>query len=72
MDTDRIASDIPRSLREWRDREDITMNEAAKRLRITQSYYSKLENETSYTRGKLAKRIHQKTQVPVAVLVGAA
>lgn len=72
MNTECVTTDPPRSLSEWRDREEITTDQAAKRLRISQSYYCKLEKRKQRASGKTAKRIHQKTQVPVSVLVGAA
>lgn len=67
-----ITSDIPQTLSDWRAQEQIDTYVAAKRLRISQSYYCRLENGTRHASGEMAKRIHQITQVPVDVLVGAA
>lgn len=70
MNTERVISDAPRSLKEWRDVEEIDQEQAAKRLRISQSYYSKLERGKRRPSGKILKRLHEKTHVPLPVLLG--
>lgn len=72
MSTERVIYDIPQSLREWRDDKQMTTEQAAKRLGISQGYYSHLENGTRCPSGTMAKRLHHKTQVPIPALVGEA
>lgn len=61
----------PLTLKEWRAREALSTYGAAEKLNVSQSFYSKLENNTCGAGGKNAKHIAAITGVPVAVLVGA-
>lgn len=59
-------------LRAWREAHGLSQHEAAKRLRISQSVYSRLERRARACYGEKAKRIMEATGVPLEVLVGAA
>lgn len=67
-----ISSDPPRTLIEWRLDAAYTQLQAAKYLRISQAFYSKLERGCRHASGPMAAKLHAKTHVPIAVLVGAA
>ncbi len=59
------------TLKAWRDALGVTQRDASKRLKMSQSHYSKLERRTHITTGPRARGISEKTGVPVAELVGA-
>lgn len=59
------------TLKAWRRALELNQRDASKRLKLSQSHYSKLERGTHITTGPRARGISEKTGVPVAVLVGA-
>lgn len=60
------------SLAAWREDMGFNQREAAAYLGITQAYYSKLERRTQTPRPTLAKRLRERTGVPLDVLFGIA
>lgn len=62
----------PRSLKEWREARDLKQRDAARKLGISQGYYSKLELGIQTPRPKLAKRLMQRTGLALEVLMGIA
>lgn len=60
------------TLKAWRQARQCSQHEAAAFLGISQGFYSKLERRSQALRGPAAKRIMQKTGVPLEILVGAA
>lgn len=58
-----------RTLKAWRGGR--SQADAAEMLGMSQPHYSRLERGTHVTTGPNAKRISDKTGVPIAVLVGA-
>ena len=60
------------NLLDWREAQRLSQAEAAEVLEISQSLYSKLERGRHFVKGSLAKRLVEKTGVPLAVVVGAA
>lgn len=64
--------EAPRSLKAWRERRTMTQRAAARFLGVTQGYYSKLENQNVAPRPAIAKRLTEKTGVPLASLLGIA
>lgn len=66
------ASRPYRDLKAWRDAHGLSQRDAAKILKISQTYYSRLERRVQTCYGKNAKRIMDATGVPLEILVGAA
>jgi len=60
------------SLAAWRADRGLNQRAAAEFLGITQAYYSKLERGTQTPRPPLAKRLRERTGVPLDVLLGIA
>lgn len=58
------------SLAAWRRAHGFDQREAATFLGISQSYYSKLESLDQSPRRNMAKRLTEKTGVPVDALMG--
>lgn len=58
-----------RTLRAWRRAQHLSQERAAAYLGLSQSHYSKVERRTHALPGDRAKRIAQKTRVPLEVLV---
>jgi transcriptional regulator with XRE-family HTH domain len=59
-------------LAEWRSAARLTQREAAKILQLSQAKYSRLERRAMFARGPLAKRLAEKTGVPILDLLGVA
>lgn len=59
------------NLADWRQARRWTQQQAADFLGISQAFYSKLERRTHNLRGKQAKRVMERTGVPIEILVGA-
>lgn len=70
--TMRTTHTAPANLRAWRSSHRLTQNAAARLLGVTQSYYSKIEKKTCAPRPQIAKRITEKTGVPLASILGIA
>lgn len=62
----------PANLKAWRASRQMDQRAAARFLGVTQGYYSKLENAQSSPRPDIAKRLTEKTGVPLASLMGIA
>ena len=60
------------TLKEWRDAQRLSQEEAGRVLGISAPSYGRLEMGKLFVKGKKAKRIHEVTGVPLAILVGAA
>lgn len=60
------------SLREWRDELGLDQDDAALILGLSQSYYSRVERQLMAPKPKLAKRIADKTGVPLEEVLGVA
>jgi transcriptional regulator with XRE-family HTH domain len=60
------------TLKRWRDANDLTQRQAAAKLGISQSYYTKLELGKRVPRQPHLERILSETGVPLEVLVGVA
>lgn len=60
------------NLATWRAAQNLSQHDAALRLGISQTYYSRLERGIQAARGSVAKRLMAETGVPLEVLVGAA
>jgi len=71
-DMTRVTKHTYRTLSAWRVAKQLSQQEAAKRLGLSQSFYSKLERGLHALPGERAKHITQQTGVPLEVLVGAA
>lgn len=56
----------------WRAAQGLSQHAAARKLGISQTYYSRLERGVQAARGPVAKRLMAATGVPLEVLVGAA
>jgi len=57
-------------LKTWRDAERLNQRAAAERLRVSQGYYSRLEQEQQHPHRKLAKFISDETGVPLETVLG--
>jgi transcriptional regulator with XRE-family HTH domain len=68
----RLTSRSYPTLKHWRDAAELTQREAADFLGISQSFYNRLEQGLQAAHGKNAKRITERTGVPLEILVGAA
>lgn len=60
------------TLKAWRDAQEFSQRQAAKELGITQAYYCQLENGKQAPRPTIAKKVADKTSVPLEVLLGIA
>lgn len=60
------------SLLAWRTAKGWDQRAAARHLEISQAYYSKLERHEQSPRGERAKRLMQRTGVPLDELMGIA
>lgn len=60
------------SLAAWRNAHGLDQREAAQKLGISQSYYSKLETHNAAPRPKLLKQVAERTGVPLDELMGIA
>lgn len=60
------------TLKAWRKAQRIRQNEAAKRLGVSQGYYSRLERQIKFPHAHTAKVITDKTGVPLETLLGIA
>lgn len=60
------------SLKHWREAHDLSQEEAARILNVTQGHYSKLENGRQYPGRRLAKAISDRTRVPIELVLGVA
>ena len=60
------------SLSAWRAAQGFSQHEAAAFLGISQTYYSKLENHVASPRPEIAKRVTERTGVPIDELMGIA
>lgn len=58
-------------LKKWRTAQGLNQRDAAGKLGISQTFYSRLERRTQAARGRLAKKIMETTGVPLEILVGA-
>jgi len=59
-------------LRTWRHAHQLSQQEAASLLGISQKSYSRFECRQRYVKGELAKSLMDKTGVPLEVLAGVA
>lgn len=59
-------------LKSWRDDQELSQVEAAKILGISQIAYSRFERRAQFAKGKLARRLIEKTGVPLEVIAGVA
>ncbi len=59
-----------RDLREWRNAKEMTQEQAAAELAISQASYSKFENHVTAPRPRHAKTISEKTGVPLESVLG--
>ena len=59
-------------LRAWRLALGISQADAALLLGVSQTQYSRLERRTNWIKGPTAKRVMEKTGVPLEILTGAA
>jgi len=60
------------NLKTWRDAKRINQRDAASRLGVSQSYYSKIERRAMTPNPHLAKAITDQTGVPLEILLGIA
>ena len=58
------------NLERWRTAERLNQRGAAERLRISQGYYSRLEQQQQHPHRKLAKFISDETGVPLETILG--
>lgn len=61
-----------KSLRQWRDELGLDQDDAALILGLSQSYYSRVERQLMAPNRHLAKRIADKTGVPLEQVLGVA
>lgn len=59
------------TLKHWRDANELSQQQAAKTLGISQSTYTLLERKKRFVKGERAKTIMEITHVPLEVLAGA-
>jgi len=60
------------SLAAWRDNERLSQEAAAEKLEVTQGYYSRLERRVQFPNRILARRIAERTGVPLENVLGIA
>jgi transcriptional regulator with XRE-family HTH domain len=74
MNTKRKPTSRPAfdSLREWRHAQGFDQGTAARFLEISRAYYCKLEHAVAAPRPTIAKRVTERTGVPLEVLLGIA
>lgn len=72
MSPTRTRARVYPSLKRWRAAHELTQRQAAAKLGISQSYYTKLELGKRVPRQPHLERILTETGVPLEVLVGVA
>lgn len=58
------------SLIRWREEQELSQHEAADLLGISQASYARFEQRKRFVKGELAKRLMERTRVPLEVLTG--